>query len=285
MAAPYRPFPRVSRAAQIAMRPLSGFEHVGRWLMFLAEVLFYLPKTVRSYRRQTARSLNSLAWGRGALIVDGGVVITLLLLGIAIGAATAIEAYAVLDLVGFGPLTGVVGGLVNVREMTPILTAVGFAVQAGSRMTAEIGVMRISEEIDALEAIGIRPIPFVVGTRLTAGIAIVVPAYLLTLLLSFIVCRVVATVINPLPTGTYDHYFGQFVDFSSIAQSTLKAVILTSAVIVIHCYFGFHATGGPEGVGIASGRAIRLSLIATVVIDLMLTVLFWGVAPTYTFTG
>lgn len=259
--------------------------NVGQMVMFVGTVLCLVPFTTMRYRKQTMKVLNNLAWGRGALIVDGGVVSTMLLIGFGMGAMVAIEAFAALDMIGFGALTGVVGGLANIREMAPIAAGIAFAAQAGCRMTAEVGAMRISEEIDAIESLGIRSIPFVVGTRLLGGILCVAPAYMATLLLSFVVCRVLVTVVHSQSVGTYNHYFVQFIDPVGLAFSVVKAMVFCAAVTLIHCYFGFFARGGPSGVGIASGRAIRASLVMIIVLDLALSVCMWGLFPTYVFRG
>lgn len=283
----YRPLPRLTHTAEkLIFRPLIElFVTFGRAAIFLAMTLWLLPTTLRLYPKQTFRILNNLAWGRGALIVDGGVVVTMLLLGFGIGAMVSIEAFAALDLIGFGALTGVVGGMANVREMGPIAAGVAFAAQAGCRMTAEVGAMRVSEEIDAIESLGIRSLPFVVGTRLIAGLLCVAPAYMATLLLSFVVSRTLVTVLHTQSAGTYNHYFVQFLDPFSIGYSLAKALIFCAAVTIIHCYYGFFTTGGPAGVGIASGRAIRASLLTIIILDLVLTIVVWGLFPTYVFRG
>ncbi|QIS04229.1 ABC transporter permease [Nocardia brasiliensis] len=282
----YSPVPRLDRLARRATRAAgNAFAEVGRVVVFVSRTLWLLPITLRHYRAQTFRTLNNLAWGRGSLIVDGGVVSTMLILGVAIGAVVSIEAFAGLDLIGFGALSGVIGGMANIREMAPIVAGVGFAAQAGCRMTAEIGAMRIAEEIDAIEALGVRVIPFVVGTRLLGGMLCVVPAYLATLLLSFLTCRTVVTVFHAQSSGTYNHYFEQFLDPADVILSTAKAVLFCAAVTFIHCYFGFFAAGGPAGVGIAAGRAIRASLVVIIVLDLALTVLLWGLTPEFVFKG
>ena len=160
----------------VSIEPLNNtLRTAGQWVVFIALTVWLLPTTLRRYSRETVRVMNSLAWGRGSLIVDGGVVSVLAILGVTIGAMVAIEAYATLNLIGLGALSGIIGGWGNVREMAPLVTGVAFASQAGCRMTAEIGSMRIADEIDATEAMGLRSIPFVVGTRLVGGMLCVVP--------------------------------------------------------------------------------------------------------------
>lgn len=278
------PVPVVSRL--MSARLVQGaFRTTGRFLVFTAQTLWLLPITLRRYRRQTFQTMNSLAWGRGSIIVDGGVISVLLILGVAIGASVAVEAFATLNLIGFGALSGIVGGLANVREMAPLVAGIAFTSQAGCRMTAEIGAMRISEEIDATEALGLRPIPFVVGTRLVGAMICVVPGFLMTLVVSFFVSNTVIRVFHNQPGGTYDHYFVQFLPLTDIVYSLIKATIFCIAVTLIHCYYGYFTTGGPVGVGLASGRAVRASLVAIMVLDFTLTVVLWGLQPVFVFKG
>lgn len=258
---------------------------VGRIAMFAGKTILLLPTTVRHYRKQVAATMNNMAWGNGSLIVDGGVVSLMFFLGIAVGAVVAIQAFMALDLLGFGPLTGIIGSFGNVRVIAPIVTGIGFAAQAGCRMTAEIGSMRIAEEIDATEAMGLRAIPFVVGTRLIGGMLIVIPGYLMALVVSFFTGGLIIKTFYHQPPGTYDHYFAQFLDFPDLGASILKAVLFCGIVTVIHCYYGYFASGGPAGVGSASGRAIRASLVAIVVLNFAMTVVIWGLSPELIFKG
>ncbi|HLR98361.1 ABC transporter permease [Mycolicibacillus parakoreensis] len=257
----------------------------GQWAVFTGQVLATLPVTVRHYRRQIVQAMNGLAWGRGSLLVDGGVISVLLILGLAMGASLAIESFSTLNMIGFGPLAGIVGGVANVRELAPLMTGIAFATQAGCRMTAEIGSMRIAEEIDATEAMGLRPIPFVVGSRLLGALACLIPGYFVVLIASFVIADTVITVFRAQPAGTYQHYFVQFLTPTDIGFSLLKAAVFCALVTVIHCYYGYFADGGPVGVGQASGRAVRASLVAIVVVNFTLTVSIWGLRPEFVFTG
>lgn len=261
------------------------FRTAGQMVVFVAQTIYLLPLTVRKYHRETLGRMINLAWGRGSLIVDGGVMSVLLILGMALGAMVAIEAWAVLNMIGFGALAGIIAGIGDVREMAPLCAGIAFAAQVGCRMTAEIGSMRIAEEIDALEAIGLRPIPFVVGTRLVGGMLCVIPGYALTMLISFFVAHVMILGFYHAAGGTYNHYFVEFLLPKDLFYSTVKATVLCAAVIIIHCYYGYFASGGPVGVGRASGRAVRASLVALMTLDFLMTVTLWGVKPTFVFKG
>jgi len=269
-------------SARTIQKPLGG---IGQWTLFVGQTFFYLPLTVRRYSRQTLAATINLAWGRGSLIVDGGTISVLLILGMAVGASLAIEALATLNIIGFGALSGLIGGVGAVRVIGPLVAGIAFTAQAGTRMTAEIGAMRISEEIDAVETMGLRPIPFVVGTRLIGGMLCVIPGYLLTLVATFFILETVVVVFNGEPGGTYDHYFIQFLTPIDLLYSLIKATTYCIAATLIHCYYGYFASGGPVGVGEASGRAVRTSLVTIMVLDFTTTVLLWGLKPEFVFKG
>lgn len=257
----------------------------GQWTLFIAQTLFLLPLTAKKYRRQSLAQMNSLTWGRGSIIVDGGVISVLMILGIAVGASLAVEAFSVLNIIGFTALSGIVAGVGAVRVIGPLVGGIAFATQTGCRMTAEIGSMRIAEEIDAVEVIGLRPIPFVVGTRLIGGLLSVIPGYLITLVTTFFVMDIIIRIFHNVPGGTYNHYFVEFLTPRDIFYSTIKVAVYCAAATIIHCYYGYFVTGGPVGVGLASGRAVRASLVVIMILDLMTTVMLWGLQPVFVFKG
>ncbi|MCV7147486.1 MlaE family ABC transporter permease [Mycobacterium riyadhense] len=259
------------------------FERLGHQATFLALVLGAIPRTVARYRRQTGAILVDMIWGNGSLVVGGGTIGVLAFMGAAIGGSVGVEGYAVLDMVGMGPLTGFISAYANTREMAPMIAAIGFGAQAGTRMTAEIGAMRIAEEIDALEAQGIPSIPYVVTPRVVAGMITIIPLYLLALALSYLSCALVVNLHQA--SGTYYHYFDSFIQPSDVGFSVIKAIIFVTLIVAIHGYEGYYAGGGPEGVGHASGRAIRASLITVVIADMVLTLLFWGNNPGLRLSG
>lgn len=274
-----------ARLNTLSAPPARGFRFVGQWVVFVGQVFWLLPLTVRKYRRETLQQMNNLAWGRGSIIVDGGVISVLLLLGIAVGGSLAVEALATLDQLGFGALSGLISGVGCVREIGPLVGGIAFAAQTGCRMTAEIGAMRIGDEIDAVEAMGLRPISFVVGTRLIGGMLCVIPGYLLTLIATFLVMDLVVVQFNGQPSGTFNHYFVQFVTSQDLLYSVIKVSVFCAVVTLIHCFYGYFASGGPVGVGQASGRAVRASLVMIMVMDLALTVMLWGLQPVFVFKG
>ncbi|MGW4243068.1 ABC transporter permease [Nocardia sp. NPDC004722] len=286
-ATPYVPqgLRTIHRLTRHRGRLLAPLENAGFMLGFILQALAGIPLTLRRYRGETLRAITDMTWGRGSLIVGGGTVPMLVVLGLSIGAGVGIQAFAALNLIGLGSVSGVVSAFANTRELGPIAAAIGFAAQAGCRMTAEIGAMRISEEIDALESLGLRSVPFVVSTRVIAGAVAIVPTFLIALILSYLSCSTVIVLLHGQAAGVYDHYFFQFTSGYDILAAVVKILVFGVAVILIHCFYGFFAAGGPEGVGIASGRAVRASFVAIIGLDMVLTLLLWGINSAIEFPG
>nr|WP_018177122.1 ABC transporter permease [Jongsikchunia kroppenstedtii] len=260
-------------------------EHLGHQLDFTWQSLRGTWHAATTYRKQTLSIFTELTWGRGAVIVGGGVVPVLFIMGVSLGAMLGILGYTVLNLLGLGPISGTMSAFATTRELAPIIAAVGFAAQAGCRLTAEIGSMRISEEIDALEAQAIRPIPFVVSTRVLAGIIAIIPTYLVTLTVAYLSAQLIITKVYGEGAGAYNHYFEMFINAKDVAFSLIKVVVFVIAVVIAHAYQGYHARGGPEGVGIASGRAIRASIVLIIMLDMVLTIIMWGFNSSVSFSG
>src|SRR5690606_36101985 len=206
-----------------------------------------------------------------AVIVGGGVAPVLATRGAVARGVAASGGFSALDLLGVGPLAGAMPALANHRGLGQLLAAIGFAAEAGCRTTAEVGAMRISEEIDALESQAIDPIPYVVSTRLIAAVAAVITSYLIALALGFATTSATVALVAGNSSGAYDHYFHMFTEPIDLIYSLIKVVVFVLVVTLVHAYQGFHAGGGPEGVGIASGRAIRASLVLIVTTDMILT--------------
>ena len=281
--APHRPGLLAARRA--LDRTWSPVETLGGYLQFVLESFLGTGHALRRHRRHTMAVFTDLTWGNGRGVGGGGGVAPVLaILGVVEGAMIAIVGHSALDRLGMGPLTGAMSALANPRELAPLIAAVGFAAQAGCRITAEIGSMRISEEIDALEAQAIHPIPYVVSTRLIASVIAIVPTYLIALALCYASSRAVIGVLAG-STAAFDHYFSMFTQPVDLLYSLAKVVVFVLVVGLVHAYQGFHATGGPEGVGIASGRAIRASLVLIVVTDMVLTLTMWGLDSTIRFSG
>ncbi|AXT83989.1 ABC transporter permease [Aeromicrobium sp. A1-2] len=265
--------------------PFGALVRLGDQLWFHLVAIARIPVAIRNHPAQIGRQLAEVSLGGGLLVVGGGAVGVVFLLATLTGTEVGLEGHNGLDIIGLAPLTGFISGYANTRELAPIVVALAFAARIGCGFTSRLGAMRISEEIDALESMSIRPIPYLVSTRIVASLVMVLPLYLLGLVGTYVATDWVVTVFYHQSAGTYEHYFTSFVSLRDVLYSAVKVVVLTTMVTLVHCYHGFHATGGPEGVGRATGRAIRTSIIAITVVDILLTLALWGPGQQVTISG
>ena len=265
-----------------------GLEEVGKQLSFYANILGELIFNWRikwKYRSVTFNLVSDITIGAGALIVGGGMVFVIFSMSFFTGTEVGLQGFKGLQQIGAESFTGLVGSFANTREVTPLIAGVAFAAQVGAGFTAELGAMRISDEIDALEVMSVPSKPYLIATRVTAAVIAIIPLYLISLFASFFATKLVSTKFFGLSPGIYDYYFRLYLPFQDVIYSLVKAMCFAIVVALIHCYYGYNASGGPAGVGVAVGRAIRLSIVSVVVLNFLLSLLFWGGGNTVSLTG
>ncbi|AHK36153.1 ABC-transporter integral membrane protein [Rhodococcus opacus PD630] len=270
---------RKARSAKVA------FDEIGAQAVFYRNTIAEIPIALKLYRRETLRLLAEVSMGSGALAVIGGTVVIVGFLTLSAGATVAVQGYSSLGDIGVEALTGFFAAFVNVRIAAPVVAGIGLAATIGAGATAQIGAMRISEEIDALEVIGVRSVPYLASTRVVAGMIVIIPLYSVAVLASFLASRTATVVIYGQSAGVYDHYFATFLVPSDLLWSFLQATLMALVVMLIHTYFGYTASGGPAGVGEAVGRAVRASLAAVVMVTLMVSLAVYGTSGNFNFAG
>nr|WP_218861421.1 ABC transporter permease [Nocardioides panzhihuensis] len=254
-------------------------------MLFYAKALAWAPRTVRRYKREVLNILAEVAFGAGGLTMIAGTVGVIAFMAFFAGSEVGIQGYASLSQIGVAKFSAFISAFFNTREVAPLISAIALAATVGCGYTARLGAMRISEEIDALEAMGVPSLPYLVTTRMIAGFLAVIPLYIVALCASYLSPRLITTLMYGQSGGTYDHYFLAFLPPIDILYSFLKLIILAVAIILIHCYYGYTASGGPAGVGIAVGKAIRTSIVTVVVADFFLSFAIWGSTTTVRITG
>ena len=260
-------------------------ETLGDQLLFYAKALAWTPRVLKNYRQETMTILAEVVFGVGALSVIAGTVGVIAFLAFFAGTEVGLQGYASLSQIGVAKFTAFISAYFNTREVAPLVASIALAATVGCGYTARLGAMRINEEIDALEVMAVPSIPFLVTTRMIAGFVAVIPLYTVALLASYLSPRLITTLIYGESVGTYDHYFLQFLPPIDMLWSFGKLIVLAVAIILIHCYYGYTASGGPAGVGVAVGQAIRTSIVTVVVADFFLTFAIWGSTTTVRITG
>jgi phospholipid/cholesterol/gamma-HCH transport system permease protein len=258
---------------------------LGKQLIFHANALREVPRATLRYRREVLRLLSEVSFGSGALAVVGGTIGVMVALSLFTGSVVGLQGYAALDQLGTSALTGFISAYFNTREIAPLVGSLALAATVGAGFTAQLGAMRINEEVDALEVMGVRSVPYLVSCRVIAGMVAVIPLYAIGLLTSYVGSRLVVVYFQGQSAGTYDHYFALFLPPVDVFLSFLKVLGFAVVIILIHCYYGYTATGGPAGVGQAVGRAVRLSIVAINVLDFFLSLAIWGTTTTVRIAG
>ncbi len=272
-------------SVNLGYRVHNQFVWLGELLVFVVKVVRAVPTVLRHYRRELWRLIAEVTFGGGVLAIAASTILVSAVLVSTVGVQLGIEGLQGLNIIGLAPLAGLLSAFANTRELAPLLAGYGLAAQMGCKFTAQIGAMKVNEEIDAMEVMSIPSLPYLVTTRLLAALAAVVPLYLLALSGAFLATQFAVLAIAHQGSGTYLHYFYLFLNRRDIFYSVLKVIVFAVLVTIIHCYYGITASGGPEGVGRATGRAIRASTVVIAISDMLMTLLFWGVSVPVKVTG
>ncbi|MCO1576391.1 ABC transporter permease [Crossiella sp. SN42] len=273
------------RLRNAANRPLHGLDALGDQLSFYLRALAWVPRALRRYMRETLRLLAEVSFGSGALAVIGGTIGVMIGLTLFTGTVVGLQGYAALNQIGTSAFAGFVSAYFNTREIAPLVAGLALSATVGSGFTAQLGAMRISEEIDALEVMGVPSLPFLVTTRIIAGFVAVIPLYVIGLLTSYLASRTITTEFYGQSAGTYDHYFNLFLPPEDVLWSFGKVLVFSVVIIMTHCYYGYRASGGPAGVGVAVGRAVRTAIVTTALLDFFLSLAIWGTTTTVRIAG
>jgi phospholipid/cholesterol/gamma-HCH transport system permease protein len=278
-------FPRASanlgRFGGAATRPLDVSGKIGWFTVIGVRDTVW---AVSRYPKELLRLIAEVGLGTGAMAVVGGTAVIIAFVTMSAGSLVAIQGLASLGHIGLETLLGFLSAFINVRLVCPIVTGIALAATVGAGATAELGAMRISEEIDALEVMGVKSTAYLVSTRVLAGLVVIIPLYSVGLILSFLSPQIVTTFLYGQTSGTYEHYFRTFLRPEDVFWSFAEVIIIAGVVMMTHCYYGYNATGGPVGVGEAVGRSMRFSLVSTPVVILLAEMALYGVNPNFNFT-
>jgi len=232
-----------SRIAETGEKAVDATRRLGEQTAFYGQALASTADAVRRYPGEVLRLIATMGLGTGALAVIGGTVVIVGFLTLSTGALIAVQGYNTLSNVGIEALTGFLGAFLNVRFIAPATAGVALAATIGAGATAQLGAMRINEEIDALEVMGIRAVTYLASTRIVAGIFAVIPIYTVAVLMSFLATRFGTTIIygqsRASTTTTSRHSCSR----RTLLWSFTEALAMAAAVMAVHTYYGFTATG------------------------------------------
>ena len=200
-------------------------------------------------------------------------------------ARSAVQGYSSLGNIGIEALTGFLAAFINVRIVAPVVAGIGLAATFGAGVTAQLGAMRISEEIDALEAMAIRPISYLVSTRIVAGMLAITPLYSIAVILSFVASQFTTVVLVRPVRWPVRPLLRHLPEPDRLVVVVPQAVLMALSILLLHTYYGYFASGGPEGVGVATGNAVRTSLIVVISVTLLVSLSIYGSNGNFNLSG
>jgi len=271
--------------SRLGAAPGKVLDTIGDQGMFYAKVIAAGPRTLKRYPREIIRLVAELGTGTGALALIGGSVVIVASITFFAGAVAAAQGFESSSNIGVGSLSPLLAVFFTARLSTPLLAGVALAVTLGAATTSQIGAMRISEEIDALEVMAVPALSYLATTRVLAGLIVITPLYVFATLAGFLADYLLLVFFYDTGAGNFSHYFFLYLNPLDIVFAFIQVVVMTFVVMMIHTYYGYSAGGGPAGVGEAVGRSVRASLSGVMIVNLLMAMAIYANFETYHLAG
>ncbi|HEY1538661.1 MAG TPA: ABC transporter permease [Solirubrobacteraceae bacterium] len=249
------------------------------WISSFGEIAKFSGRIVgQVYGLRVFRFLGEGLRQAGILIVSS----TLVIWGLVfiIGLQCGIEGGYFNRSVGNPAYSGVFAAWCDLRELVPYAFGYMMAAKVGTGIVAELGSMRISDEIDALEVMGISSITFLCATRLLAAWLVLPFVYIAAIGAGFLASFIaVVEQLGEVSRGGYLDIFWMFQNPEDLLYSLSKGMVMATVIVLVACYYGYNARGGPVGVGTATAKSMVLNIVLVHLIGMLGTQLFWGANP------
>jgi phospholipid/cholesterol/gamma-HCH transport system permease protein len=249
------------------------------WLASFGEIVRFCSTVVAEvFSLKVFRFFGESLRQAGLLILSSTLVIWGLIF--IIGLQCGIEGAYFNRAVGSPAYAGVFAAWCDLRELVPYAFGYMMAAKVGTGIVAELGSMRISDEIDALEVMGISSMTFLCATRLLAAWLVLPFMYLAGIGAGFFASYLaVVEQIGEVSSGGYSLIFWMFQNPPDLLYSVIKAMAMATVIVLVGCYYGYTASGGPVGVGTATAKSMVLNIVLVHLIGMLGTQLFWGANP------
>jgi phospholipid/cholesterol/gamma-HCH transport system permease protein len=249
------------------------------WIESFGEIVKFTSRIVAEvFNLRVFRFFGETLRQAGILIVSS----TLVIWGLVfiIGLQCGIEGAYFNRSVGTPAFSGVFAAWCDLRELVPLVFGYMMAAKVGTGIVAELGSMRISDEIDALEVMGISGVTFLCATRLLASWLVLPFVYLCSIGAGFFASYIaVVQQIGDVSSGGFFLIFWEFQNPPDVLFSLIKAMCMATLIVLVGCYYGYNASGGPVGVGTATAKSMVLNIVGVHLIGMLGTQLFWGANP------
>jgi phospholipid/cholesterol/gamma-HCH transport system permease protein len=250
-----------------------------QWIAEFGEIAKFCGKVLgHVYGLRVFRFFGEALRQSGILILSS----TLVIWGLVfiIGLQCGIEGAYFNRSVGAPAYAGVFSAWCDLRELVPYAFGYMMSAKVGTGIVAELGSMRISDEIDALEVMGINSITFLCATRLLAAWMVLPFIYIAAVGAGFFASYLaVVQQIGEVSSGGFFLIFWMFQNPPDLLYSVLKGMFMATAIVLVGCYYGYNASGGPVGVGTATAKSMVMNIVLVHLIGMLGTQLFWGANP------
>jgi phospholipid/cholesterol/gamma-HCH transport system permease protein len=254
-----RPFETLGRAV------MRGMEEAGEILLLLIQVLLWLLRPPTRLR---------LIFKQMEFVGVKSLFVTLLT-GLFTGAVFALQSYHGFSLFGAESLVGSTVALALTRELGPVITALMVTGRAGSAMAAELGTMRVTEQIDALYVMAVNPVQYLIMPRVVASVIMLPILAIIADYVGIVGGYVVGVHLLGIDPGIFVSKIIEYLDMSDINMGLIKAAFFGLTLSVVGCYKGFYTSGGAEGVGRATTEAVVLASVIILASDYFLTAIMF----------
>jgi phospholipid/cholesterol/gamma-HCH transport system permease protein len=249
------------------------------WVASFGEIAKFAGRILRDvYGLRVFRFFGEALRQSGILILSS----TLVIWGLVfiIGLQCGIEGAYFNRAVGAPAYAGVFSAWCDLRELVPYAFGYMMAAKVGTGIVAELGSMRISDEIDALEVMGIDSMLFLCATRLLAAWMVLPFLYIAAVGAGFFASYLaVVQQIGEVSSGGFFLIFWMFQNPPDLLYSVIKGMTMATVIVLVGCYYGYNAGGGPVGVGTATAKSMVLNIVLVHLIGMLGTQLFWGANP------
>src|SRR5881392_1721294 len=249
------------------------------WIANFGEIAKFCARVLRDvYGARVFRFFGEVLRQAGILIVSSTVVIWGLIF--IIGLQCGIEGAYFSRAYGATQISGGFAAWCDLRELVPYAFGYMMAAKVGTGIVAELGSMRISDEIDALEVMGIDSVLFLCATRLLAAWMVLPFMYIAAVGAGFFASYLaVVQQIGEVSSGGFFLIFWMFQNPPDLFYSLIKGMAMATVIVLVGCYYGYTASGGPVGVGTATAKSMVLNTVMVHIVGMVGTQIFWGSNP------
>ena len=250
------------------------------WLSSTGDLVGFAGNVVRDvWGGRVLRFFGEAVRQAGILIVGSAIVIWSLIFVIGLGTC-GIEGAYFNESIGTPSNAGIFAALCNLREAVPYAFGYMMSAKVGTGIVAELGAMRISDEIDALEVMGVDSMTYLCATRLLGAWLVLPFVYVTGVGIAFFASYLaVVKELGFVSSGGYLNVFWSFQNPKDYLFSLIKGMTMATGVVLVGCYYGYNASGGPVGVGTATAKSMVVNIVLVTLIGMLGSQIFWGGAP------